>query len=225
MPLGLASRSSQQCSDVYHFSTRFGQWKKGLGHPREPLCRCIACRVEDLVRLVIKPINDEKDRFLLFHIRREQYANRHLWLLRLLCRLHQLRIFVSICCQTFYRLISCGLPIPIEHCFRERFTSSQPNSKAAALALSLFSVSSVSGIRDLYQANFSVLSVPCRTHPLSHVIIQYRRDYAPGQFPYSLLRSDSLFGSTCVALMSAASQVNNLSTSPPSSRTKWENTS
>ena len=46
--------------------------------PSPPLCRCIACRGEDPVGLVIKPINDEKDRFLLFHIRREQYANRPL---------------------------------------------------------------------------------------------------------------------------------------------------
>lgn len=134
-------------------------------------------------QLVIKPINDEKYRLLLFHIRREQYANRPLLLLRLLSRLHPLRIFVSICCQVFYRLTDCG-----EHCFRERFTISKPISKPVALVLSIFSVSSVSGMRDLCQANFSVLSVPCRTHLLSHVII---RDYAPGQFPHSLLRCNS----------------------------------
>lgn len=34
---------------------------------------------------------------------------------------------------------------------------------------------------------FLVLSVPCRTHPLSHVIRQYRRDYALGQFPHALV--------------------------------------
>ena len=136
-----------------------------------------------------EPINDEKDRFLLFHIRREQYANGPL------CRLHQLRIFISICCQALYRLTSCGLLIPIEHRFRERFTSSKSNSKPVALALSLFSVSSVSGMTDharpiclLYPslvkrnhcpmsscskpANFSVVSVHCETYPLSHVIIQ-----------------------------------------------------
>lgn len=99
-------------------------------------------------------------------------------LLRLLCRLHQLRIFVSICCQAFYRLTSCG-----EHCSRERFTSSQPLSKLAALVLSLFSVSSVSRMRDLCQTNFSVLPVPCRTHPLSHVIIQYRGNMRRANFP------------------------------------------
>ena len=192
MPLALASRSSQQCSDVHHPSTRNCQWKKGLRHPRPSLCRCTACQGEDLVRLVIKPINNEKDRFLLFHIRREQYANRPLCLLRLLCKLHQLRIFVSRCCQAFYRLTNYGLLIPIEHCFRERFTSSPPNSRPATLTLSLFSVSSVSGMRDLCQANFSVLSVPCRTHPLSHVIIQYKRDYASDQFPHSLLRCNSV---------------------------------
>ena len=42
------------------------------------LCRCIACQGEDLVGFVMKPIHDEKDRFLPFHIRRGQYANRPL---------------------------------------------------------------------------------------------------------------------------------------------------
>ena len=48
----LASRSSRQCPNMYHPSSWFGQWKKGLGHPQPSLCRCIACQGEDLFRLV-----------------------------------------------------------------------------------------------------------------------------------------------------------------------------
>ena len=88
-------------------------------YPRSSLYCCIACRKKSLVRLAVKSINDGKDRFLLFHTRREQLVTTETAV-----QVGPATNFVSICCQAFYRLTSHGLSIPIEHCFRERFTSS-----------------------------------------------------------------------------------------------------